>query len=186
MQPKKQVLRIGAIGLGLVIIACPSEMCAYSEDDSKAQPTKQEPSDSRSVKEERAKRGNSALDWVEVLVPLVQSSVWPLVFFAALLVFRAHLARLLDMFVDRLKAAKVLGVELEINPVLNTRDFVVSTEKATGQKPVINGRPDMVELLCQVSSPTLKKSTKVMNMPGGCVVQVSTREISPNGGINLS
>lgn len=42
----------------------------------------------------------------------------------------------------------------------------------------IIGNPDLWKLLCKVSSEqeNFMKSTKVMNVPGGCIIQVSTNE----------
>lgn len=45
------------------------------------------------------------------------------------------------------------------------------------------GNPDTFTLLCKASSDTegWLKSTKVCNVPGGCIVQVSTQQRNPDG-----
>jgi hypothetical protein len=45
------------------------------------------------------------------------------------------------------------------------------------------GDPDTFALLCKASSESQgwMKSTKVCNMPGGCLVQVSTQQRNPDG-----
>lgn len=45
------------------------------------------------------------------------------------------------------------------------------------------GNPDDWQLLCKASSQAegWMKSTKVMNVPGGCVMQVTTQQRNPDG-----
>ena len=47
----------------------------------------------------------------------------------------------------------------------------------------VYGNGDTWVLLCKASSEEQgwMKSTKVMNVPGGCVIQVSTQQVSHNG-----
>ena len=43
------------------------------------------------------------------------------------------------------------------------------------------GKPDHFKLLFKASSPTWTRSTKAMEVPGGCLVQVSTSFITAEG-----
>jgi hypothetical protein len=43
------------------------------------------------------------------------------------------------------------------------------------------GRPDRFRLLFKASGPDWIRSTKAMEVPGGCLVQVSTTFITPTG-----
>jgi hypothetical protein len=47
----------------------------------------------------------------------------------------------------------------------------------------VTGRPDLFRLLCKASSQSegWMKSTKAMEVPGGCVVQVTTQQRNPDG-----
>ena len=49
------------------------------------------------------------------------------------------------------------------------------------------GNGDMFQLLCKASSGTegWMKSTKAMEVPGGCVVQTTTQQLNPDGSYAL-
>lgn len=50
------------------------------------------------------------------------------------------------------------------------------------------GNPDQFSLLCKASSESQgwMKSTKVCNVPGGCVVQVTTQQMNPDGSYSVA
>ena len=60
--------------------------------------------------------------------------------------------------------------------------------RATIPDLVVYGDGDTFALLCKASSQAqgLMKSTKVANVPGGCVVQVTTQQRNPDGSYALA
>jgi hypothetical protein len=64
--------------------------------------------------------------------------------------------------------------------VKNTEDAIKQIEQEEGAKPFIDGNPDTFQLVCKFESKRKMKSTKVMNVASGCIVQVTTRELSQN------
>jgi hypothetical protein len=97
-------------------------------------------------------------------------------------IISSQLRNLID---KRLKSVKGLGVTVEVFGVTNTEEYLKKKEEM-GIKPVVNGDPDLVQLLCQVAAPDMKKSTKIINMPKGCVVLISTRELDDHGQVHLA
>ncbi len=65
--------------------------------------------------------------------------------------------------------------------MLHNRD--VSEAKENVPDLVVEGDGDLFRLLCKASSKTegWMKSTKAMQVPGGCVVQVTTQQRNPGG-----
>jgi hypothetical protein len=112
---------------------------------------------------------------------------WPAVALFALLLFRAQLAELLSAISRHMQKARVkmLGVELEIAHVQNTEQFKAYS-KNIGEKPEISGDPNKFQLLCKASNSRLAKSTKVLNLSNGCLVQVSTREVMDDHSIAVA
>jgi hypothetical protein len=51
---------------------------------------------------------------------------------------------------------------------------------------VIYGKPDRFQLLFKAKGLTWKKSTKAMETPGGCVVQVSSEQMNPDGSWSIA
>lgn len=64
---------------------------------------------------------------------------------------------------------------------LDNTNVVEAQAKAADLKVVGNG--DLFQLLCKASSAAQgwMKSTKAMQAPGGCVVQVTTQQRNPDG-----
>ena len=62
---------------------------------------------------------------------------------------------------------------------------IANVEEAKTKIPdvVIVGNGDLFQLLCKASSQAQgwMKSTKAMEVPGGCVVQVTTQQRNPDG-----
>ena len=48
------------------------------------------------------------------------------------------------------------------------------------------GNPDQFVLLFKAAGKTWKKSTKAMDVGSGCVVQVSTEQLSPDGSLGIA
>ena len=138
-------------------------------------------------------------DWGErVFIPLLQLLIWPVVIIVALYGFKDQIKGLikrtekLEMEIagakvtitgdnpeETEKLAKTVS-EAMTGSVADTHDFIEQAKKK-GEKVEIIGKPDEFQLLCKVTSKNLKKSTKVMNVPTGCIVQITTKEVSPNG-----
>lgn len=79
----------------------------------------------------------------------------------------------------------MLGVEFEMTHIQNTEQFQAFSSNI-GDKPEISGDPDKFQLLMKASNTRLSKSTKVMNLDNGCLIQVSTREILKDQSIALA
>ena len=143
--------------------------------------------------------------WVNVLIPLIQLLLWPIVILVALIVLRPQLAGVTKRM-QHMKIKTPVG-EMEIvgtdNPeeaeriaetaskVMrissgSTQDFASHIEQQEGKPPVIIGDPDQFQTLFKVSSDQLMKSTKAMNVPNGCIVHVTTREVDQNGRISVA
>jgi hypothetical protein len=48
------------------------------------------------------------------------------------------------------------------------------------------GNPDRLQLLFKAQSDTWSKSTKAMEVPGGCLVQVSSEQRNPDGSWSIA
>ncbi len=127
-------------------------------------------------------RMGTTLDWVEALTAFIHTLVWPAVVITFLYMYRPQLRNLID---KRLKSAKFLGMRVDVFGVSDTEEFVRKKQEI-GIIPTVNGNPDLIQLLCQVAAPDMKKSTKVINMPKGCVVLISTREVDERGQVHLA
>jgi hypothetical protein len=68
----------------------------------------------------------------------------------------------------------------------STQDFAARVEQQEGKPPVVIGNPDQFQPLFKVSSDRLMKSTKAMNVPNGCLVHVTTREVDQDGHISVA
>jgi hypothetical protein len=64
---------------------------------------------------------------------------------------------------------------------LSGRDRQVTKTSDLKGKIQVFGHPDRFRLLFKASGPNWSRSTKAMEVPGGCLVQVSTSILSPNG-----
>jgi len=64
----------------------------------------------------------------------------------------------------------------------------VSDVKVFGSDVKVFGDGDTFSLLCKAISKAqgMMKSTKVCNVPGGCIVQVSTQQKNPDGSYALA
>lgn len=72
---------------------------------------------------------------------------------------------------------KIGDLYLRFRPVAKTEDLKDEAEKI--------GEPDNFRLLFQVVGKNFKKSTKAMDVGIGCVVQVSTKELSADGTVSV-
>ncbi|MGF1514922.1 MAG: hypothetical protein ACFB5Z_14670 [Elainellaceae cyanobacterium] len=122
-------------------------------------------------------------EWYEV----ASVFAWPAVAVVALLLFRAGIADLLSALAKNMQKARVkmLGVEFEVAHIQNTEQFK-KYSRSIGEKPTITGDPDNFKLLAKASNSRFTKSTKVMNLRNGCLVQVSTREVMDDNSIAVA
>ncbi len=137
---------------------------------------------------EKNEEENVLLAWFKAFVPLLQSLAWPGFLLAIILTFKEQLRQALKLMTERIQSGKLkIGTtELELTSVKNTEEFKKLSQQKKGEKPVIVGNPDLFQLLAKASLSNFMKSTKVMNTPTGCVVQVSTKEISPSGELSVA
>lgn len=148
----------------------------------------------------------TALDWWEkVFIPLFQNLIWPLLVLVVIFSFRPQIMGLIKRM-QRMKVKTPVG-EMEIvgtdnleeaenlakaaSKVMNasiadTQGFIERIEQEEGRPPTIVGNPDRFQLLTKVESARLERSTKVMNVPTGCIVQVTTKERGQNGQISVA
>lgn len=125
-----------------------------------------------------------ALEWFKATVPLLQALVWPAAAVIIVVVFKPQIGRVIS---SRMRSSKLeaFGVKWEAQYTKDTADFIQTIQRKSGEKARIYGNPDMFQLLAKATSSNLTKSTKFMNTPSGCVIQVSTKEISPTGAISV-
>ncbi len=60
-------------------------------------------------------------------------------------------------------------------------DDAQSQARAQGEKIEVFGQPDQLRLVFKVQGAQWKKSTKALEMPGGCLVQVTTERQGADG-----
>jgi len=121
------------------------------------------------------------LDALASYVPLFQTLVWAIVILAMVLLLKKQIRALLDTFVNRLEA----GSSLEIGSVkLLAEPFVTETndlkQQINREEVKIFGNPDKLVLLFKAEGSNWSKSTKAMQVPGGCILQVSTERKGAN------
>jgi len=84
-----------------------------------------------------------------------------------------------DVFYPPSEYAKV-DVQKFVDAVRGRDQLVTKTSDLKGKVQVF-GRPDRFRLLFKASGPNWSRSTKAMEVPGGCVVQVSTSYVTASG-----
>ncbi len=110
-------------------------------------------------------------------VPALQTLLWCLLILCLLLAFRQSISLLLRAFVDRLKAGGTLRFgKMEIGEVpfvTKTKDLLEDVE--------LFGNPDHFQLLFKAKGGTWSNSTKAMETPKGCIVQVTNEHLQADG-----
>lgn len=122
---------------------------------------------------------------LEVAGDLLGKLAWPAL---ALLVFqqlKKPAIQLLQNIAEKSKDARSIKISEFSIEVNSTEDFKEVSGKL-GRPTAIMGSPDLFRLVCKASNTMLSKSTKVMNLPAGCLVQVSTKEASESGDIAVA
>jgi hypothetical protein len=103
------------------------------------------------------------------------------------LVFRHQVVVLFSALADRVNR----GSSVKVGPfelgelVTKTADAKRSAEAKGGEVRVF-GNPDRFKLLFKAQGPNWTKSTKAMEVPGGCLVQVSTERLGTAGDLTTA
>lgn len=114
----------------------------------------------------------------EILDALVPYLPW-IVLVVVLVLFHRSIVGLLGAIRNRLFKAQSMsweGSHLGKVMIVCTEDIPVQDEDLKK-----HGNPDQLRLMFKVQSETWVKSTKAMNVPGGCLVQMSTDRKQKNG-----
>ena len=123
-------------------------------------------------------------------VPVLQTLLWCVLIGFLIGHFKKHIASLLNAFTARIKAGgslKVGLVEMGATPFTTDTDDAKKAQEEKDQKVEgfgefeKFGNPDRFRLLFKAQADYWKKSTKAMEVPGGCVVQVTTELINGDG-----
>lgn len=115
---------------------------------------------------------NEFLEAADGYVPLIQSLVWPVFLLVIAIIFRKHLAELFNGLKQRINSGaefKVAG--LEVGKLVTKTSDLPDEVKTYGD-------PDQLKLLFKAQGKGWKKSTKAIELPGGCLVQVTTERQS--------
>lgn len=91
-----------------------------------------------------------------------------------------------DDFFEKLRKARPAGSEEIQRLQQESKDLqrasVFETKDLDASSLTTFGNADRFQLLFKVASPDFVRSTKAMQVEGGCILQVSTRERAPSGG----
>ncbi len=117
---------------------------------------------------------------LEDYVPLFQTLIWSSIILIVVILLRKQLRTFLEAIEERIRKGspfKVGGVEL------GQQKMTTKTADLRSEKVEIFGDPDNFQLLFKAESKdkTWTKGTKAMEVPGGCVVQVTTERKNPDG-----
>jgi hypothetical protein len=131
------------------------------------------------------------------LVPLARDllAAWQSFLVATIVVFTVlllwtRITRLLDAvtegIVARLRGEGPMKLGLFELPARSadtaTSEWIAGELDAGGGAAVVVGDPDQFVVLFKVKTRTMMRSTKAIELPEGCLVQVSTEKLSPTGG----
>ena len=101
---------------------------------------------------------------------------------ALALIFRRQVSGLISALMGRVKE----GASITVGPV-QVGELVTKTAdaqraaEAEGGRVLVFGDPDRLKLLFKAQGPGWTKSTKAMEVPGGCLVQVTNERQSAGG-----
>jgi len=109
-------------------------------------------------------------------VSLFTALAWIAFVTCILVVFRKPLARIADVLETRVRG----GASVKLG-TFEVGQLITKTADVSNQNTEIYGNPDQLQLLFKVQTDAWKKSTKAMQTPNGCLVQVSTERMGPDG-----
>ncbi|MGB0847797.1 MAG: hypothetical protein ACPGSM_13785 [Thiolinea sp.] len=118
---------------------------------------------------------NEFLEAADGYVPLIQSLIWPTFLLILMAIFRKHVAELFHGLKHRIHSGaefKVAG--LEVGKLVTKTSDLPDEVKTYGD-------PDQLKLLFKAQGKGWKKSTKALQLPGGCLIQVTTERQSTDG-----
>jgi hypothetical protein len=116
---------------------------------------------------------------------LIQSAMWPSVVLLGTFILRRSIVSLLDALRRRLEEGS--GVKVGEVFALTERSLVTQTKDLPKSPDVqIVGNPDQFKLLFKARTTQFMKSTKAMEVAGGCVLQVTTERYSPDGSTSVA
>lgn len=114
-------------------------------------------------------------------VPLFQTILWWLVLVVSIFIFKKSITSLIGTLENRIEkgaSLKVAGMEL------GESEFNTTTEDAKKAHPddfKLYGNPDHLKLLFKASTKTWSNSTKALQTPNGCLVQVTNEQMQSDG-----
>jgi hypothetical protein len=98
------------------------------------------------------------------------------------LIFRKQTSALIASLVDRVKGGASISVgPVKVGELVTTTADAERVAEAQGDRVLTFGDPDRLKLLFKAQGSTWTKSTKAMDVPGGCLVQVSNERQSDSG-----
>lgn len=116
------------------------------------------------------------LEAADGYVPLVQSIAW--IFFLLILglLFRKQFTGIFFILKKRIESGSELKIAgLEVGKLVTKTSDIPDEVKTFGD-------PDQQKLLFKAQGKGWKKSTKALEMPNGCIVQVTTERQTADGG----
>lgn len=135
---------------------------------------------------ESAKGSESPKSAFEVVGTLLGTLAWPAVALVIFYCLKTPVKSLLTSVAVKAETAKDIKIgDLFSISSSSTEEFKAASEKQ-GVPVAVVGNPDVFQLVCKAHNKILSKSTKVMNLSNGCLVQVSTKEVSSTGNIAVA
>lgn len=103
------------------------------------------------------------------------------------LVLRKPLTALLNVLVERVSAGSEISVAgVSIGAANRNTSDAQEAAKRRGEPLTVFGNPDQLKLLFKVQGDDWKKSTKALEVPGGCLVQMTTERVDRDGNWSTS
>jgi hypothetical protein len=112
--------------------------------------------------------------------------VLPLALVVIALLFRSPVSRLIATIGDRVRSGAPLRLtrgetSLEIGGLIRNTEEAKVQGQLHGESIQVYGDPDQLKLLFKVKGERWKKSTKALELPEGCLVQVTTERQGLDG-----
>lgn len=119
---------------------------------------------------------------LSAFVPLMQTALWFALIAGAFIVLRLPLCALLAALEDRLRkggSVKIGDIELGGVPLVTKTADLADAAKEGSLK--LYGNPDRFVLLFKARTESWSNSTKAMQLPTGCIVQVTNEQRQADG-----
>jgi hypothetical protein len=121
------------------------------------------------------------LHTLQPYIPLFQTILWLVFIILILVVYRKYIIAIfsgLHKRIEKGSSLKAFGVEIGEQKIVTKTSDIQNIE--------IYGNPDLFQLLFKAESSTFKKSTKAMQVTGGCIVQVTSEKINEDGSWSIA